>query len=66
MLIKHLKAPGALKNTNLIFNLTLFPVSQILSVRAKSCLRDTITQTLYYHVCVILCNEGVIQSITSK
>jgi len=35
------------------------------SARAKSHLRDTITQTFYYHVCVILHKHGDIQSITS-
>ena len=36
-----------------------------ISVRAKSCLHDTITQTWYYYVCVILCKHGDIHSITS-
>ena len=36
------------------FSLTT-PYDNVGSVRAKSRLHDTITQTWYYHVCVILC-----------
>ena len=42
----------------------LGPFCPPLSVRAKSRLCDTITQTWYYHVCVILRKHGDIQSIT--
>ena len=36
-------------------NIILSVQIQYTTVRAKSRLRDTITQTWYYHVCVILC-----------
>ena len=37
-----------------------------ISVRAKSRLRDTITQTWYYHVCVILCITQTWNLISGK
>ena len=56
-----------LRTPHMVFKIILLPATvtidlnlqtigrYVIAVRAKSRLRDTITQTWYYHVCVILC-----------